>query len=849
MSDVYCVSGVPARTRRDIHPPAPGVDAPQVLRSEPNGIAPLHVRLLGGFCVERSDVGPAVSDWPRRSAKTLIKLLAVQPGHALHREQVTDVLWPKVSAESALNSLGKALHVARRALQPGLLRRQNSAYLRLADGMLVLDTDHAIVDTDKFEQLAEDALRRREVAVYEAAFAAYGGELLPEDRYETWCSERRTALAELHIRLLLGMAETLERRGSHSEAADRLRDVIQHDPTRESVHRQLMRLYTWMGAPDQAIRQFHSCEAVLRKELDLTLQPETISLYDEILASCFPQQRSGPDRVNGNGHVSRSSPVHAAANGCPFVGRERVIRHMFGQLMQRDGEQPGMIVVSGETGVGKTRLLDEFAIQASARGAITLCGGRGAHAEQFACGAFAVALEDYAANRSEAERTELARAYPALARFVPSLAVGIPLPAPAPGLRDYYRELLPSIVQFLMDLARTKPVLLVFGDLHEADAVGLDLIKYLAHLAVGTPLLMVGALRDPDIEADPGLPQMIEAMTRERLWLRIDLHCLSRQATDQLVHVMLPSAHVGDDTLAQIYAQSRGNPLFVRELVEGMNAHGSPVAADEDCQDLSWLAARLPARRRILIGMRLALMDEPLRRVLGLAAAVGAAEISLSQFRAGAAALKPPVDIPVLFDALDRALRLHLLEEQGEGYAFRHPVVRAALYDCLPRHRRDELRDALTAPGGRSERSIDCLPGLLSACLVPAAGRALEYRQSGLAEESRGNTSWAPSPRRARCCSWAPATAAPASAMAQGITPTTGYHAERTGDCIRHMSMVDCPGSTPRLHVCGIEQAFWRHPLVSRSVVLLIVFHMSWKTAGRAMEATRHMLGSVLDEE
>ena len=292
---------------------------------------------------------------------------------------------------------------------------------------------------------------------------------------------------------------------------------------------------------------------------------------------------------------------------------------------------------------------------------------------------------------------------------MPSLGAGIPLPPPAPDLHDYYLDLFPAIVQFLTDLARTNPVLLILGDLHEADAVGLDLIRYLAHLAVGTPLLMVGALRDPDIEADAGLRQMIEAMTRERLWLRIDLHCLSRQATGQLIRAMLPGAHVSDDTLAQIYAQSRGNPLFVRELVEGMRAHGSPVAADESCQDLSWLAARLPTRRRILIGMRLALMDEPLRRVLGLAAAFGATEISLSQLRAGAAALKPPVDIPVLFDALDRALRLRLLEERGEGYAFRHPIVRAALYDCLPRHRRDELRAALTAPGGRRARSIDGL--------------------------------------------------------------------------------------------------------------------------------------------
>jgi DNA-binding SARP family transcriptional activator len=635
--------------------------------------------MLGEFSVERVGVGQAVSEWPRRSAKTLIKLVAVQPGHALHREQVIDVLWPKVDAEAALNNFGKALHAARRALEPERPQRQESAYLRLADGMLALNTEHVIVDTDEFEQLAEDALRNREIAAYEAAFAAYGGELLPQDRYESWCSERRSALAELHIRLLLGIAEAFERRGSYGEAADRLRGVLQRDPTREAVHRQLMLLYAWMGEPDQAVRQFHSCEAVLRQELDLAPQPETISLCDEILASRVPPRQSGPHRTHGQAHMLEASPVHPA-NGSPFVGRERVIRRMCEQLMRRDGAQPGMIVVSGEAGVGKTRLLEEFAIQARAQGAVTLSGGRGAHADRFACGPFAVALEDYAASQSETERVELARAYPALARFVPSLAAVFPRRAPVPDLRAYDLHLFPAIAGFLMDLARTRPVLLVLGDLQEVDAIAIDLIRYLAHLAAGTPLLIAAALRDTDIEVGIELGQMIEAMTRERLWLRIDLDCLSRPATDQLVQAMLPDANISDDTLAEIYAQSLGNPLFVRELADGLRPSGGPVVAD-------------------LTRMRLALMDEPLRRVLGLAAAVDTPEISLGQLRAGAAVLEPPVARPVLFDALDRALRMRLLEERDGGYAFRHAVVRAALYDSLPRHRRDELRDALTVTG------------------------------------------------------------------------------------------------------------------------------------------------------
>jgi DNA-binding SARP family transcriptional activator len=722
MNDAHRLADGSRQALRDIRLPAPtpAPDASGAQYSRSDAIMPLRVRLLGGFCVERIDVGQTISGWRRRSAKTLTKLLAVHPGHALHREQIVDILWSGANAESALNSFGKALHAARHALEPELPRRKDSAYLRLTDGMLTLNAEHVAVDTDQFEQLAEAAMRRREIAAYEMALAAYGGELLPEDRYEHWCSERRSVLAELRVRLLLGMAEALELHGACNYAADQLRDVLQHDPTREAAHRQLMRLYVRMGAPDQAVRQFHICEDVLRRELDLAPQPETISLYGEIHAHRLSQRPSKP----GPSDVSPSSPARTP-DGRSFVGRERVIDRMCDLLSRRDATQPGMIVVSGEAGVGKTRLLEEFANRSREQGAVTLCGGRGAHASQFACGPFAVALEDYAAGRSEAERIELARIYPALTRFVPSLGPGGPFLTAAPDLRDYHLDLIPSLVQFFTDLARAKPVLLVLGDLQEADDIGLDLIRYLAHLAIRVPLLLVGALRDPDLEADARLRPMIEAMTRERLWLRIELHCLGRRDTDKLVQAMLPGTHVSDSTLAEIYAQSRGNPLFVRELVDGIRLQGESAAANESLQGSWWLAARSLTRTRALTAMRLALMDDPLRRLLGLAATVSSAEISLDQLRAGAASLEPPMAVAVLFDALDRALQMHLLEEREEGYAFRHPIVRSALYDCLPRHRRDEFRAAHGRSRRRNSRSIDRLSGRHPTCVelsMPAGG-------------------------------------------------------------------------------------------------------------------------------
>jgi hypothetical protein len=113
----------------------------------------LQVRLLGGFGVERSGLAGAVSCWQRRSAKTLTKLLAAHPRHALHREQIIDILWPGADAESALNSFGKALHAARHAFEPELPRRHGSTYLRLEGSMLALDMEHVAIDADRFGTL------------------------------------------------------------------------------------------------------------------------------------------------------------------------------------------------------------------------------------------------------------------------------------------------------------------------------------------------------------------------------------------------------------------------------------------------------------------------------------------------------------------------------------------------------------------------------------------------------------------------------------------------------------------------------------------------------------------------
>jgi DNA-binding SARP family transcriptional activator len=254
----------------------------------------LRVGLLGGFRVEVAGVAASAFAWQRLSAKRLTKLLAATPSHAMHREQIFEILWPMASVDSARNSLAKALHAARHALEPERLPRQGSAYLYTRDDMIGLDTDHVLIDADEFQRLAQRALRltdapAHETALaYEAALALYRGALLPEDRYEDWPSARRRYLADLNLRLLVGLAEIREIEGDRSGAIDCLEAALLEDQTREDAHRHLMHLYDATGARDLALRQFETCRTHLRRELNRAPHWETMALYEELLANRVP---------------------------------------------------------------------------------------------------------------------------------------------------------------------------------------------------------------------------------------------------------------------------------------------------------------------------------------------------------------------------------------------------------------------------------------------------------------------------------------------------------------------------------------------------------------------------------
>ncbi len=169
------------------------------------------VTLLGGFSAAVNGEPVPEKAWRLKKARELVKLLALAPGHRLHREQVMDVLWRDRGPAAAANNLHQAVHVARRALDAGAIE--------VRDEVLVLAAE---VDVDRFELAAADARRTGAAATYRAALSVYGGELLPENRYDDWAAARRDELADLVVGLAeefaaLGPADGL--RGLPTEAS------------------------------------------------------------------------------------------------------------------------------------------------------------------------------------------------------------------------------------------------------------------------------------------------------------------------------------------------------------------------------------------------------------------------------------------------------------------------------------------------------------------------------------------------------------------------------------------------------------------------------------------------------
>ncbi len=227
--------------------------------------ARLDLRLLGEFQAEINGRTAPSEVWrQRRSAASLVKLLALSPRYRLTRDEVIEALWPGVSPESGGTNARKAVHFARRALGTDDAISVKAGIVQLWPGGEVAS------DVELFEAASARAMASRDPQACRQAAELYGGDLLPDDFAEPWCEDRRRALRETYLNVLRG--------------AGMWNSILALDQTDEEAHRELMRGYLEAGNRRAAIRQFERLREVLREELGVGPDPESVTLYEKVLA-------------------------------------------------------------------------------------------------------------------------------------------------------------------------------------------------------------------------------------------------------------------------------------------------------------------------------------------------------------------------------------------------------------------------------------------------------------------------------------------------------------------------------------------------------------------------------------
>ena len=440
----------------------------------------------------------------------------------------------------------------------------------------------------------------------------------------------------------------------------------------------------------------------------------------------FPMDAENPD-IPG---LLRST------SASPFVGRAVELEKLR-TLMPRAGGEGGRVgLIAGEPGVGKSRLVREFALEVGGDGALVLYGSCDA-AVSTPYGPFTEAL-DHLLRVTEVEelRTALGAGGGEITRLVPELPALVgDLPTPAGADPDTERHRLHvAVADLLANVSRSRPILLVVEDGHWADAPTLLLIRHLARAAWNARLMLLMTFRDTETELAPELAETLADLRRSENVLRMRLSGLTGAEVSDLVSRAAGGAGGQDPELREladaIHDLTGGNAFLVCELWRDLAETGAVEVASGRVKltaPLSELGT--PDSVREVVSQRLSRLPPQTTEVLELAAVAGP-EFDLESIRQAAGLAESD-----LIGALEQAVGSGMIEElpsQRLAFRFTHELVRRALYDRLSRVRRAELHlrvgEALESAGRVSGRSlVDLAHHFAAAAQLGGAERAIDY--------------------------------------------------------------------------------------------------------------------------
>ena len=654
-----------------------------------------------------------------RKAIALMAYLAVT-GERHRRDALAALLWPDADQARARAALRRTLSTVKKALA--------GCGLRVDRETVVLDWDADLwVDLVQFRSQKAECLGHAhgETDVCDAcldplqkALDLYRGDLLAgftlrdSPAFDDWESTESESLRRDLADVLQRLAQRHSARGEFDRALAHTRRRLVLDLLDESVHRLLMQLYFWAGQRSAALNQYRECVRVLDRELGVAPLEETHALYQAIRSNQAPPSpvasavAAQPGRVAAQpGKLVHLPSAGALAVDYRLVGRSTEWATLL-EIYASAGKSGRFVVVEGEAGIGKTRLVEEFLTHARARGAVTAVARcyRGQTDLAFApfielLGALVGPGRDSAGRLQAMPASwlgEASRLLPDLVRPEGSGPGDRPLDSLGAQVRFF--EAISQIV--LTKCEGPAPAVIFFDDLHWADEASVDLLAYLVRRLHSQPLCIVATWRSEDVAVGHRLRLLLSECQRAGFAAALTPRRLNVRDVAELVKAASANLAQPHERLEErLHGWTDGLPFFVVEYLSTL-IRGEAIGREE------WPT---PTTVKDLLITRLSTVDETGRQLVDTAAVIGRSfDLDILQEASG----RGEDEVVASLEGLQqkRIVREVKAGEESWGllrYDFQHEQLRALAYEGTSLARRKPPAPA-AAPSVRVFGGPEC---------------------------------------------------------------------------------------------------------------------------------------------
>ncbi|HET9739330.1 MAG TPA: BTAD domain-containing putative transcriptional regulator, partial [Solirubrobacteraceae bacterium] len=645
----------------------------------------MDFRILGPLEVHGDD-GPI--DVRGRKPRAVLAVLLLHPNQPVSAERLAVALWGHDAPAGAVRTVHVNVSRLRKALRKGdILTTTPAGYrLRVLPGEL---------DAERFEDLVEDGRRAMAAGQPEAAgrllreaLALWRGPPLGDLAFEPFAQTEITRLEEQHEAAIAARVDADLAAGRHEELVGELRRLVAEHPTHEPFVGQLMLALYRSGRQTDALDAYREARRRLVEEFGVEPGDELRALQNAILQqdpSRLVQGEPGPGVQLGRLPRRLQQAMRAL-----FVGRDVEMNALADAWADVKVEGPGLVLVEGTAGIGKTRLAAQFADRASREGAAVLYGrcdeDLGAPYQPWID-----ILDQYREVAPPALIERHNEAFgPVLARLVPELGRGGAAEAPRTNDPEAERYLLfGAVAHLLAEASADRPLVVVVDDLHWADKPSLLLLRHLFRSGKPMRILVVGVGWGGSDDPSDALRDLM----RESEATRLELQGLTVDDVLELFEAATqrpPSASersFADD----LTVETNGNPFFLVQILRHLMESGV-IATGPDGWRLTGPVSsiELPEMVQHVIARRTRRLGVPAAELLQVAAVIG------REFDADVLAKVAGQEEPSVLDALADAVAARLVVEQGGlRFTFSHALLNRALAAELLAARRARLHLAI----------------------------------------------------------------------------------------------------------------------------------------------------------